>query len=132
MSLGNRRAGSSRFLAFTVVEMLFVALILSVLMAISMPLYLAAVNDADRKACRANLQTIANAIQASRVSGRMPNYGAFIGGVPGPPLLNDLQTVPKCASNGVYSIQTGSTGTSATYKVGCTIHGTFEPGVDAH
>ena len=52
---------------FTLIELLVVVLILSILMAVALPLYLSAVSDSQRKTCRANMQTIANAVQAARV-----------------------------------------------------------------
>jgi type IV pilus assembly protein PilA len=52
---------------FTLIELLVVVLILSILMAVALPLYLSAISDAQRKTCRANLQTIANAVQSARV-----------------------------------------------------------------
>jgi prepilin-type N-terminal cleavage/methylation domain-containing protein len=121
-----------RVTGFTMIELLVVILILSILMALGLPLYLAAVRHSERKACRANLKTIANAVQAARVLARAADYSAFIGQPCGPPNLKDLQTVPICTEAGTYSIQVGSTGTAATYKVDCTIHGSFEPGVDSN
>src|SRR5882757_1201559 len=55
---------------FTLIELLVVVLILAVLMAVSIPLYLSAVADSQKKTCRANMQTIANAVQAARVKGQ--------------------------------------------------------------
>jgi len=52
---------------FTLIELLVVVLILSILMAVALPLYLSAVADSQKKTCRANMQTIANAVQAARV-----------------------------------------------------------------
>ena len=126
------RAGRARASGFTLIELLIVILILSILMALGLPLYLAAVRDAEKKSCRANLKTIANAVQAGRVLARAPDYSAFIGQTPGPPVLKDLQAVPVCTVGGAYSVANGSTGTAATYKVACTVHGTYEPGVDSN
>src|SRR5580704_5832602 len=52
---------------FTLIELLVVVLILSILMAVALPLYLSAVADSQKKTCRANMQTIANTVQAARV-----------------------------------------------------------------
>ena len=52
---------------FTLIELLVTVLILAILMAIALPLYLSAIADSERKTCRANLQTIANAEMAYRV-----------------------------------------------------------------
>jgi len=59
---------------FTLIELLVVVLILAVLMAVSIPLYLSAVADSQKKTCRANMQTIANAVQASRVKNNSTDY----------------------------------------------------------
>ena len=49
-------------------------------MAVALPLYLSAISDAQRKTCRANLQTIANAVQSARVKTNAIDYGALISG----------------------------------------------------
>jgi len=129
---------------FTLIELLVVVLILSILMAVALPLYLSAVADSQRKVCRANMQTIANAVQASYVRTVAANYGTWIGaasstwaGTTG--VLPDLQAVPVCPSAGTYTIAQGNTASTATFKVACsyapaggTAHGTFQPGVDSN
>jgi prepilin-type N-terminal cleavage/methylation domain-containing protein len=52
---------------FTLVELLVVVLIIAILAAIALPLYLSAVNDAEKKTALANMQTIANGLQAYRI-----------------------------------------------------------------
>ena len=52
---------------FTLIELLVVVLILAILMSVALPLYLSAVGDSQKKTCRANLQTIANAVLASKI-----------------------------------------------------------------
>jgi len=119
---------------FTLIELLVVVLILAVLMAVSIPLYLSAVADAQTKTCRSNMQTIANAVQAARVKGTLSNYSSFVG-----PVLTtleaDLQAIPVCpiAGSAAYTIINGSSGSATTFKVSCSAagHGTFEPGVDS-
>jgi type IV pilus assembly protein PilA len=125
---------------FTLIELLVVVLILSILMAVALPLYLSAVADSQRKVCRANMQTIANAVQASRVRTNPADYTALIAG--GVTIVNlpDLNAVPVCPSAGVYSLADGAVpGASATtFEVKCTgtsggiAHGTFQPGVDSN
>src|SRR5580698_7078706 len=63
---------------FTLIELLVVVLILSILMAVALPLYLSAVADSQRKVCRANMQTIANAAQAARVRIASADYTSII------------------------------------------------------
>ena len=65
---------------FTLIELLVVVLILAVLMAVSIPLYLSAVADSQKKTCRANMQTIANAVQSARVKSTGADYGTIISG----------------------------------------------------
>src|SRR3954471_9154153 len=116
---------------FTLIELLVVVLILAILMAIALPLYLNAIADSEKKTCRSNMQTIANAVQAARVETRAGNY-AFATGPVSVAIEPDLGTVPVCPSGGTYTIENGTGGTTATYRVKCSLaaHGTFEPGVD--
>ena len=120
-------------MSFTLIELLVVVLIVSVLMAVSIPLYLSAVADSQTKACRANMQTIANAVQAARVKNRDADYSPYVGSV-STALEPDLNAVPICPLLGTYSIANGSSGTPSTFKVQCTMPGrnTFEPGVDSN
>ena len=118
---------------FTLIELLVVVLILAILMAVSIPLYLSAVADSQKKTCRANMQTIANTVQAARIKNNSADYSAFVGSVT-TALEPDLQAVPKCPSAGAYAIANGSSGSASTFKVSCSAsgHGTFEPGVDSN
>src|SRR5579859_3780230 len=90
---------------FTLIELLVVVLILAILMAVALPLYLSAVADSQKKTCRANMQTIANAVQAARVKAVAANYASFVGAVS---VTNepDLQAVPICPNGGSYTIVT--------------------------
>src|SRR5690349_19797068 len=103
---------------FTLIELLVVVLILAILMAVALPLYLSAVADSQKKTCRANMQTIANAVQAARVKSVAADYTAYAGAVT-TTLEPDLQSVPICPNGGSYSILTTGTcndanGTSVT------------------
>jgi type IV pilus assembly protein PilA len=118
---------------FTLIELLVVVLILAILMAIALPLYLSAVADSQKKTCRANMQTIANAVEAARVKGRTTDYTALIAGGVNTTNIPDLSVIPICPSGGFYSLGDG-TGGAISFKVSCsygtTLHGTFEPGVN--
>src|SRR4051794_14984916 len=129
--LGGRGRPGRR--GFTLIELLVVVLILAVLMAVSIPLYLSAVADAQKKTCRANMQTIANAVQAARVKGNTADYSTFVGNV-STTLEADLSSVPTCPLAGAYTIANGNSGNATTFKVSCsaTGHGTFQPGVDSN
>src|SRR5947208_11823368 len=89
---------------FTLIELLVVVLILAILMAVALPLYLSAVADSQTKTCRANMQTIANTVQAARVKAAANDYGTLITGGVTTTNLPDLQAVPICANAGTYSL----------------------------
>ena len=125
---------------FTLIEVLVVVLILSILMAIALPLYLNSVKDSAKKTCRANMQTIANAVQANRVTTRAANYLGYAGAV-SVAKEPDLQAVPVCPDAGAYTIVTAGNLNDANgvataipaggFGVSCsaaTGHGGFIPG----
>lgn len=119
---------------FTLIELLVVVLILSVLMAVAAPLYLSTVADAQKKTCRANMQTISNAVMAARVKAGATDFGTLITGGVTTTSLPDLLGVPVCPSAGAYTLANGSSASAATFQVKCsaTGHGKFEPGVDSN
>lgn len=106
----NRR----RFRAFTLVELLVVTLIMAVLMAIALPLYMSAVRDSERKTCRHNLQTIANAVEARKVYTGEP-YAPIAS--PLSATLLDLPIEPLCPSGGGYYVDLST----APFTVHCVI-----------
>src|SRR5579862_7044581 len=127
---------------FTLVELLVVVLILAILMAVALPLYLNAVADSQRKTCRANMQTIANAEQAYDVRNPAHTYTADTSNAS--PLLTaqggDLQAMPICPAGGAYSVKLNENG-NGTFTVHCSIGahdadgnvgaaGGFTPGLD--
>ena len=116
---------------FTLIELLVVVLILAILMAVSIPLYLSAVADSQKKTCRANMQTISNAVAAARIRQNALDYSTYIGAVD-TTKESDLSSIPSCPSAGIYSIAAGAV--SGNFKVACTIaaHGSFEPGKDSN
>ena len=122
---------------FTLIELLVVVLILAILMAVAMPLYLSAVADSQKKTCRANMQTIANAVQAARVKSGASDFTTLIAGGVNTGNLPDLTAAPACpvAGNTAYTLTAG-TGGVTSFKVLCstglTVHGKFEPGIDSN
>src|SRR5258707_5602328 len=102
---------------FTLIELLVVVLILAILMAVSIPLYLSAVADSQKKTCRANMQTIANTVQAARIKNNSADYSAFVGSVT-TTLEPDLQAVPECPSARAYSIPHRSNGFPLPLPIG--------------
>jgi len=127
---------------FTLIELLVVVLILSILMAVALPLYLSAVSDSQKKVCRANMQTIANAAEAARVRTGSADYTSIISksssaidissADSAAGSLTDLNSVPVCPTAGTYFLSNGNTSDTTTFKVNCSLssHGTFQPGVD--
>ena len=124
--------------AFTLIELLIVILILAILMAVALPLYLAAVSDSQVKTCRANMQTIANAEQAYKTSSSGHTYTTDLSN-----LSSNIGIIQSnCPSGGTYSV-TISSGSDTAHNgssvpvggliVHCTAagHGVFAPGVDA-
>src|SRR5579863_7029899 len=85
---------------FTLIELLVVVLILAILMAVALPLYLSAVADSQKKTCRANMQTIANAVAAARVRSGATDFTALIAGGVTTGNIPDLAAVPVCPSGG--------------------------------
>src|SRR4051812_26162106 len=59
---------------FTLIELLIVILVLAILRGVALPLYLAAVADAQVKPCRSNMQTIANAEAAYKTKDPAHSY----------------------------------------------------------
>src|SRR5580658_5332716 len=111
-------------------------------MAVALPLYLSAVADSQRKTCRANMQTIANAAVAARVKSDELDFSGIIAAnstgiiITGTDSLGDLNAVPVCPSAGTYTLAVGNGGVT-TFMVVCSFapsggiaHGTFQPGVD--
>jgi type IV pilus assembly protein PilA len=123
---------------FTLIEMLVVVLVIAILMAVAMPLYLGAVTDAGRKACRANMQTIASAEQAHRLRSSSFSYTTD---------LDQLNAsmgstiTPVCPYNGTYSVEisdgslqadNGQVVPAGSLVIRCShpAHGSFAPGID--
>jgi type IV pilus assembly protein PilA len=110
--IANRNRRNTR--GFTLIELLVVVLILSILMSVALPLYLNATQDAQRKTCRANMQTIASAEQAFKVSDPSRQYTTDL------TKLKDLQGPPKCPENGSYTVALNGDG---SLTVNCSLAG---------
>ena len=102
---------------FTLVEMMIVVLIIGILIAIALPNFLRARENARTRACVANMKQIQAAIEQwameTKASGNtsvptsLSNY------------TNWLKTTPTCPSGGTYTIS----GTVNTYTITCNVHG---------
>jgi type II secretory pathway pseudopilin PulG len=101
---------------FTLVESLVMLLIFAVGMAISVPLFVSAMKDAQTKQCRANMQAIANAEEQYKIkSATVPRqYTTTLTN-----LIGDFPVVPVCPNGGTYTA-TISNGT-ATAQNGQTV-----------
>ncbi len=113
MKVRQRTAG------MTLIEMLCVVIIMAVLMAVGIPLYLRAVADSQRQACRSNMQTIANAEQAYKQRNPNHTYTTDFTALIGEPGEGDLQTVPRCPGDPTpgddYLLQDNNDGTITIY-----------------
>ena len=119
---------------FTLIELFVVILILAILMAIALPLYVAATANSQKRACRENMRTIGNAAQADYYANQRSGYGFYFGGGGSVTVAKcpDLSAVPICPGGGTYTFQPGGPGGSK-FAVQCSIgaHGTFYYGVDS-
>lgn len=123
--------------AFTLIELLIVILVLAILMAVAMPLYLAAVSDSQLKTCRTNMQSIANAEAAYKTANAPHTYTTTL-----TDLNSNLGATPVCPSGGTYSVtisdgsataNNGATVPAGSLVVSCNAtagHGKFAPGFD--
>jgi prepilin-type N-terminal cleavage/methylation domain-containing protein len=86
----------------TLIEVLVVVLILSILVAICLPLYFTSVNDSEVNGCKTNMTSIATAVQAQRTRTQKPY---FVGPVDatstaiGGPLEDLHNNVPHCPAD---------------------------------
>ncbi len=85
---------------FTLVELLVVVFIITLLMNVALPFYIAAAQDAAKKTCRANMQSIVNAAVAWRTKNRTQSFS----GLTVSALNGDLGSLPLCPDGGTYSI----------------------------
>src|SRR5437764_15411288 len=93
------KTARTRRRGFTLIELLIVILVLAILMAVALPLYLAAVSDSQVKTCRANMQTIANAEAAWKTSDSAHLYTTVLSN-----LNANLGATPLRPSAGTYSV----------------------------
>jgi len=102
---------------FTLVEMMIVVLIIGILIAIALPNFLRARENARLRACVSNMKQIQSAIEQWAMENKKSANDAV-------PTLGDLsptyiKTWPTCPSGGSYTIS----GTVGDYSISCSIHG---------
>jgi type IV pilus assembly protein PilA len=114
---------------FTLIELLIVILILAVLMAVALPLYLGAVADSEKKTARANMQTIANALQSAKVKATDHAYPADW-----TTLIASGDITAQITGPGTRTYSWGLTGTGGAPVIssGVAADSTYEPGKDSN
>ncbi|MGB9877379.1 MAG: competence type IV pilus major pilin ComGC [bacterium] len=102
---------------FTLVEMMIVVLIIGILIAIALPNFLKARENARLRACVANMKQIQAAVEQYAMDYKM----AASASVPALSALSPtyIRTTPTCPSGGTYSIN----GTVGDYSINCSVHG---------
>jgi Tfp pilus assembly protein PilE len=115
-----------------------VILILAVLMAVAMPLYMGAVAESERRVCRANMQTIANAEQVYKLQGATHTYSSDLSAVypntgerPSCPILGPSAYTVE-VSSGASVAGNGATVPAGGIVIHCadSTHGSWAPGTD--
>jgi type IV pilus assembly protein PilA len=110
---------------FTLIELLVVVLILAILMAVALPLYLSAISDSELKTCRANMQTIANAVRAYQVKFRDSSLAPSVAELVTNGDLHESPQCPKSSWTG-YTV-TAPSGVPTVTSAGCG-HGAYALG----
>ena len=102
---------------FTLVELMIVVLILGILIAIAVPVYLSATDNAKTNTCKSNLRTIDSA-QSTYAAAHDGTYATTISAL----APTALKTIPKCpkapAASGDYVIKGDATG-DAPFDASC-------------
>jgi prepilin-type N-terminal cleavage/methylation domain-containing protein len=112
-----RGRGKRNSRAFTVVEMLVVLLITAIFMAIALPAFINAMADSRAKACRNNMQVIANNEREYKIKSSTHSYATTISA-----LSSVLPIVPVCSEGGTYTLAVQpSTGGTLTAQNGQTL-----------
>jgi len=112
---------------FTLIELLIVILILAVLMAVALPLYLGAVSDSEKKTARANMQTIANALQSAKVKDTAHAYPIDWAGLKA---AGDVTADITGPGTRTYSWTLTGAGNAPVIQSTAAADGTYEPGKD--
>jgi len=110
MRTGVEKARATHSNAFTLVEIMIVVLIISILLAIATPNFVAARESARARACTANLKEIDSAKQQYMMDNKLGSFtdpassDTTMGGL----VSNYVRTYPACPSKGTYDAGTQS------------------------
>lgn len=99
---------------FTLVELMAVVLIIGILVAIAIPMYQSSSDDAKLKACKANIRTIASAVEQYKSA----NNGTTPANVPALVTAGFLKTNPSCPKAHVTYVPDVSTNETAHFTSG--------------
>jgi len=121
---------------FTLVEALITVLIMGIGMAVAIPLFVSAMKDAQKKQCRANMQSIANAEEQYKIKTVPHTYTTALTN-----LVGDFPVIPVCPNGGTYTAsisdgtalsQSGQTVPSGVIIISCSVSndGIFAQQVD--
>ena len=111
--------------AYSLMELLSVLLIMAIVAAIATPTYLSAMADSEKKACRANMQAIANAEEQHKIRTDAHTYTTALSG-----LAAEMPGLPICPTRGAYSAAVDQT--TGRLTISCTVgtHGSYRLGID--
>ena len=118
------------------IELMCKVFVIAILMAVSIPFFLSAQNDAKKKQCRANMVTIANAEEQYKIKSSVHAYTTTLGN-----LTPEIPAVPVCPTGGTYSVsvsngtataQNGQTVPNGVLVITCSSssHGKYAPTID--
>ncbi len=91
-----RRRARARQAGYKLPEVLIATVILSMLLACLLPIYVGSIAEARRRACRANMRTLAEAEQAFKVRSPNHQYTTDLSELIGANAGADLHALPRC------------------------------------
>ena len=112
---------------FSLIEVLVVLLITGIGLAVSIPLFVSAMNAAKSRQCRSYLQAIANAEEQYKIKSSGHTYTTTLSN-----LVGDFPVVPICPNGGAYSAtvsdgtatsQSGQTVPAGKLVISCSVSG---------